>query len=126
MRALTLGGRAGAALSAFAILFAILGLTPSLSWIPEIPLLGIAGVVPIALLLVTGYRTWKRFGLIRMGAIAGATAGGIGGCAGGVAYVVFGKPVFNVVAGTIVGIAAGVVLGAVGAWVAAKRTEKRG
>jgi hypothetical protein len=120
-RALTAGVRAGAALAAFAILFAILGLTPSLSWIPEVPLLTVAGVVPIALLTLTGYRAWKSSGLILMGAIAGATAGGIGGCAGGVAYVVLGKPVFNVVAGTIVGIGAGAALGAVGAMVAARR-----
>jgi hypothetical protein len=122
---LTTGVRAGAGLAAFAILFAILGLSPSLSWIPEVLLLTVAGVVPIALLTVTGYRAWKSFGSIRTGAIAGATAGAIGGFAGGAAYVVFGKPVFNVVAGTIVGVAAGGVLGAVGAMVAARRTERR-
>jgi hypothetical protein len=120
-RALSAGARAGAVLAVFAILFSILGLTPSLSRIPELPLLTIAALVPIALLLVTGYRARKRFGSILMGAIAGATAGGIGGCAGGVAYVVFGKPVFNVVAGTIVGIAAGAALGAAGALVASRR-----
>ena len=108
-------------LAALAILFAILGLTSSLSWIPEVPLLTIAGVMPIAVLTVTGYRAWKSSGLILMGAIAGATAGGIGGCAGGVAYVVFGKPAFNIVAGAILGVAAGLALGAVGALVAARR-----
>jgi hypothetical protein len=120
-RALTAGVRAGAALAVFAILFAILGLTPSLSWIPEVPVLTIAGLVPIALLTVTGYRTWKKSGSILMGAIAGATAGGIGGCTGGMAYVFFGQPLFNVVAGTIVCVVAGAVLGAVGALVAARR-----
>ena len=89
------------------------------------PLLIIAGLAPIALLMVTGYRAWKRFGLIRIGVIAGATAGGIGGCAGGVAYVVFGKSAVNVVAGTIVGVAAGAVLGAAGAFVATKRTARK-
>jgi hypothetical protein len=113
---LTAGFRAGAVLAAFAIVFAILGLTPSLSWIPEVPLLTVAGVVPIALLTVTGYRARKSSGSILMGAIAGATAGAIGGFAGGVAYVAFGKPVFNVVAGTIVGVVAGVALGRSARW----------
>lgn len=120
-RAVTAGVRGGTVLAALAILFAILGLTPSLSWIPEVPLLTIALVMPIAVLTVTGYRAWKSSGLILMGAIAGATAGGIGGCAGGVAYVVFGKSAVNVVAGAIVGVAAGAALGAVGAMVAARR-----
>ncbi|HET6312183.1 MAG TPA: hypothetical protein VFH00_14410 [Candidatus Nitrosotalea sp.] len=119
--ALTVGVRAGIILAVFAILFAILGLTPSLSWIPEIPLLTIAGLVPIALLMVTGYRTWKSSGLIRMGVIAGATAGAVGGCMGGVAYVVFGKSAVNVVVGLIVGVAAGAALAAVGAMVGARR-----
>lgn len=119
--AVTAGVRAGLVLAACAILFAILGLTPSLSWIPEIPLLAIAGLVPVTLLTATGYRAWKSFRTTLMAAIAGATAGGIGGCAGGLAYVVYGKPVLNVVVGTIVGIAAGATLGAIGAMVAARR-----
>src|SRR4030081_3888033 len=93
------GVRAGAVLAAFAILFGIVGLTPSLSWIPEVPLLAIAGVVPIAVLSVSGYRAFTRSRTIVVGAIAGATAGGIGGCAGGVTYVMFGKSAFNIVAG---------------------------
>ena len=121
-RAVIAGVRSGTVLAVFAILFAILGLTPSFSWVPEVPLLTIAGVVPVAVLMVTGYRGWRSFGLIRMGAVAGATAGAIGGCTGGVAYVVFGKPIFNVVAGTIVGIASGAVLGAIGAMVARRRS----
>ncbi|GAC1684244.1 MAG: hypothetical protein PVS2B1_03570 [Candidatus Dormibacteraceae bacterium] len=121
-RALIAGVGSGALLAGFAILFAILGLTPSFSWIPEVPLLAIAGVVPVAVLMVTGYRAWKSSGSIRMGAIAGATAGSIGGFTGGVAYVVFGKSIFNVVAGTIVGIASGAVLGAAGAVVARRRS----
>src|ERR1700716_1137863 len=124
-RGFTAGARPGAVLAALAILFAIVGLTPSLSWVPEVPLLTIAGVIPIAVLTVTGYRAWKSSGSIPMGAMGGATAGAIGGFAGGVAYVVFGKPIFNVVAGTIVGVAAGAVLGSIGALVAAKRTGRR-
>ena len=118
---MTAGVGPGIVLAVFAIVFAILGLMPALSWIPEIPLLVIAASVPIALLLATGYRAWKSFRITQMAATAGAAAGGIGGCAGGVAYVVYGKPALNVVVGTIVGIAAGAALGTVGAWVAARR-----
>ena len=118
---MTVGVGPGIGLAVLAILFAILGLTPSLSWIPEIPLLAVAASVPIALLLATGYLAWKSFRITQMAATAGAAAGGIGGGAGGVAYVVYGKPAVNVVVGTIVGIAAGAALGTVGAWVAARR-----
>ena len=97
---MTAGVRAGIVLAVFAIWFGILGLTPSLSWIPEVVLLTVAGIVPIALLTVTGYMTFKTSRMILAGAIAGATAGGIGGFAGGVTYVIFGKSAFNVVAGT--------------------------
>jgi hypothetical protein len=120
-RGLTAGVPAGAVVAAFAILFGILGLTPSLSWIPEVPLLTIAGVAPIAVLTVAGYRAFKSFRSILIAAIAGSTAGGIGGFAGGVTYVMFGKSTFNVVAGAIVGIGVGAALGAAGALVAARR-----
>jgi hypothetical protein len=120
-RGLIGGVVAGAVLAAFAILFGVLGLTPSLSWIPEIPLLTIAGVVPIAVLTVAGYRAFRSSRTIVMGAIANATAGGIGGFPGGMTYVMFGKSALDVVAGTILGIAAGAALGGVGALVASRR-----
>jgi len=116
--ALTAGVRSGTVLAVLAVLFAILGLTPSLSWIPEAPLLAVAAVGPIFLLGGTGYRLGKDSW---MAAIAGATAGAIGGCVGGLAYLAYGKSALNVAAGTIAGAAAGAVLGAAGAVVARSR-----
>ena len=98
----------------FAVVFAILGLTPSLSWIPEVPLLVAGGLVPVATLAFTGYRAGKNATGVMSGAIAGAAAGAIAGCVGGLAYVAYGKSVVNVVAGTVLGVIAGGMLGAAG------------
>jgi hypothetical protein len=99
-------------LAVFAVVFAILGLSPSLRWIPEIPLLLVAGLVPTAILLVAGYR---------VGALAGAVAGAIGGATGGVAFVVYGKPVINIPIGLVAGLVGGIALGALGAATARRR-----
>jgi hypothetical protein len=93
-------------LAAFAVVFAILGLSASLRWIPEIPLLLVAGLVPTAILVVVGYRA---------GALAGALAGAIGGGTGGVAFVVYGKPVINIPIGLVAGLVGGLALGTLGA-----------
>lgn len=106
---------AGAVLAAFAVAFAILGLSPSLRWIPEIPLLLVAGLFPAVILTVAGYRT---------GAPSAALAGAIGGAVGGVAYVVYGKPALNIPIGVLAGIVAGAVLGAVGAMIARRRASR--
>jgi hypothetical protein len=103
---------AGVILAVFAVAFAILGLSPSLRWIPEIPLLLVAGLVPTAILVVAGYRA---------GALAGAVAGSIGGATGGVAFVVYGKPVVNIPILLVAGLVAGLMLGAIGAAVAHRR-----
>jgi uncharacterized membrane protein len=97
------------------VVFAVLGLTPSLSWIPEIPLLLVAGLVPIVILTVTGYRAARTTGRIFLGLLSGAVAGAIGGTAGGVAYVIYGKPAVNIPIGLITGLVGGLVLGALGA-----------
>src|SRR5204863_5634519 len=92
--AVAAGARSGTVLSVLAILFAILGLTPSLSWIPEAPLLTVAAVGPIFLLGRTGYRLGKDSW---MAAIAGATAGAIGGCVGRLGFPAYGKSALNLV-----------------------------
>jgi hypothetical protein len=48
------GARSGAILASCAVVFAVLGLTPALSWIPEVPLLAAAVVIPVAILGWTG------------------------------------------------------------------------
>lgn len=89
----------------FAVVFAVLGLTPSLSWIPEAPLLIIAFVVPVGGLVIAGYRG---------GVGAGTLAGAMTGLAGGLAYVAFGKSFVNVPVGLVAGFLAGAVLGWIG------------
>ncbi len=84
--ALAEGVRGGIALSLAVILLAVLGLTPSLRWIPEVPLI-VAAI---------------------------AVAGGISGAVGGIAYVLFGKPLLNVVVGLLLGAIGGGVIGAGG------------
>ena len=44
------GVRWGLVLAAFAMTFGVLGLTPSLAWIPEVPLLVVGAVVPVLVL----------------------------------------------------------------------------
>lgn len=94
------------------MVFAIVGLSPSLRWVPEIPLLLVAGLVPIVILTVAGYRA---------GALSGALAGAIGGVLGGVTYVVYGKPLLNIPIGLVAGSVGGLALGALGAAVARRR-----
>ena len=111
---MTEGVRGGIALAIAVILLAVLGLTPSLRWIPEIPLIAVAIAVPVAGYALTGYVAGRRSGRLAAGALAGAVAGGISGTVGGIAYVLFGKPLLNVVIGLLLGAIAGGVIGAGG------------
>jgi hypothetical protein len=105
----------GVALGACVVVLAILGLTPSLSWIPELPLVGTAIVLPVAALGLTGFWAGRRTGRVLAGALAGAVAGCIGGAVGGMSYVLFGKSPLNVLVGLVLGAVGGVAAGAVGA-----------
>src|SRR5881398_446343 len=77
--ALAEGVRGGIVLSIAVILLAILGLTPSLSWIPEVPLIAAAIAAPVVGYALTGYRAGRRSGRIAAGGLAGTIAGGISG-----------------------------------------------
>jgi hypothetical protein len=110
------GGVAGAALGACVVVLAVLGLTPSLSWLPEVPLVGSAVLLPVAACGVAGWRAGSRSGHVLGGALAGAVAGSVGGGVGGVAYVLFGKPLLNVVIGLLLGALGGAVVGVAGAF----------
>src|SRR6266550_7441499 len=109
--ALREGVRGGIVLSIAVILLAILGLTPSLRWIPEVPLIAVAIAAPVAGYALTGYVAGRRSGRLAAGALAGAVAGGISGTVGGIAYVVFGKALLNIVVGLLLGVIAGGILG---------------
>jgi predicted Na+-dependent transporter len=109
------GVRAGVALGLCIVGLAILGLTPSFAWIPEVLLIAVAILLPIATYGLTGYRAGKRTGRSAAGAIAGGVAGGISGAAGGLSYVAFGKPILNVAVGLVVGTVGGAIVGALAA-----------
>lgn len=113
-------------LAAFAVGFGILGLTPSLSWIPEVPLLaaGVAG--PVVILAVAGVRAASRSGLVRSGGLAGAVAGAMGGTAGGLCYLAYGKPAVNIAAGLLVGWLGGGLVGGLAGLVVHRSAMGRG
>jgi hypothetical protein len=102
-------------MSVASILFAVVGLSPSLTWVPEVPLLAAAVVLPIAILGIAGFRAGARTRLVRAGAFAGSLGGAIGGFVGGVAYVSFGKPALNVAVGLMAGGLGGAAIGMMGA-----------
>lgn len=110
------GARMGVVLAVCVVVLAILGLTPSLRWIPEVPLVGTAILLPIAAFVLTGFWQGRRTGCMVAGALAGAVAGGISGAVGGLSYVLFGKSPANIVVGLVLGTAGGAAAGAGGAW----------
>jgi len=97
------------------VVLAVLGLMPSLAWIPEDPLLAAAILLPLAACGLAGFRAGARCGAIVAGALAGVVAGSIGGGVGGVSYVLFGKPLLNVAGGLLLGSVAGAAAGTAGA-----------
>src|SRR2546430_3987000 len=94
--ALREGVRGGIVLSIAVILLAILGLTPSLRWIPEVPLIAVAIAAPVAGYALTGYWAGRRTGRTAAGVLAGAVAGGMsGGVGGGAARLFWRAPPNN-------------------------------
>jgi hypothetical protein len=116
------GLRSGAILGLCAVGLAVLGLTPALSWIPEVPLLGAAILLPVAILIWTGFRAAERSGRLVAGPMAGALAGAIGGWIGVIAYVIAGKPALNIAVGLLAGAFSGAVIGLAGAMLAGRLT----
>lgn len=108
------GLRAGVLLGGWAVIVAILGLSPGFSWIPEGPFIGAAGLVALAILGWAGFRGAEKSSRLIAGPLTGALTGGIGGCIGGLAYVVAGKPALNIAVGFLLGAVAGAVLGLAG------------
>jgi hypothetical protein len=105
----------GAILGVTGIVFGVLGLSPSFSWIPEALLLAAFVLVYVGIAGAIGGRAGMHSGRVMAGTLAGLIAGAIAGCAGGLTYVAFGKPVLNVVIGTIGGALAGGIAGMAGA-----------
>lgn len=101
----------GLVLAPCVVVLAILGLTPSLAWIPEVPLLGAAVVVPLLAIAVAGFRAGARSRRAISGLQAGALVGAIGGLVGGLCYLAFGKPALDLPVGLLAGAGAGAAVG---------------
>ena len=107
------GLRVGAALAVGVVILAVVGLTPSFSWIPEVPLLLTATLVPLLGFGFAGYRTTLTTRRASDGMVAGAAAGVVSGAIGGLAYVAFGKPMLNLIVGPLIGAGGGALVGAI-------------
>jgi hypothetical protein len=116
------GLRAGVMLGVVAVVLGVLGLTPSLRWIPDVPLIVAAILVPVVCLSITGYRSGSRSGRIEAAGMAGAIAGAVGGIVGGIAYVLYGKSFLNIGVGLVLGTIGGAVIGAAGGLLARRYT----
>src|SRR5215470_4105911 len=119
------GVGAGLTLGACTVMLAVLGLTPRLSWIPEIPLLGAAILVPVLVCGLSGFRAGRRRRRLLAGALAGGVAGAIGGTVGGLSYVLYGKPPANVAVGLFLGATGGAIAGAAGALLSRRASRAR-
>ena len=107
------GLRVGAVLAVGVVILAVVGLTPSFSWIPEIPLLLTATLIPVLGFGFAGYRTTLTTRRASDGMVAGAAAGVVSGAIGGLAYVAFGRPILNLIVGPLVGAIGGALVGAI-------------
>lgn len=105
------GLRVGAVLAVGVVILAVVGLTPSFTWIPEVPLLLMATLIPLLGFGFAGYRTTLTTHRASDGMVAGAAAGVLSGAIGGLAYVVFGKPLLNLIVGPLIGAVGGALVG---------------
>ena len=121
--ALAEGVRIGLALGVFVVIFAVLGLVPAFSWIPEVPLLAAAVVLPTAGYALAGSRAAARTRRWPTGLAAGAIAGVLSGAIGGVSYALFGKPLLNIPIGLVLGTIGGALVGAA-AGIAGSRSRR--
>lgn len=101
----------GLMLAGFSVAFAVVGLSPGFSWVPEALLLGAAVFVPAVVLAWTGWRAARRANGIATAAFVTATAGLIGGGVAGTMYVLYGKSPLNVPIGLAAGAIAGSFVG---------------
>jgi hypothetical protein len=106
------GARIGLALGACVVILAVVGLAPAFSWIPEVPFLVVAAVLPIAGFALAGSRAAAQTGNWTEGLIAGAVAGALSGAIGGLSYALFGKPLLNIAVGIALGSVGGAITGA--------------
>ena len=118
------GLRVGVVLAAAVVVLAVVGLTPSFSWIPEVPFVLVATLIPLLGFGFAGYRSASASHRALDGMIAGAVAGLLSGTIGGLSYVAFGKPLLNVFVGSVIGAVGGALVGAVVAFFVLRRTGR--
>jgi hypothetical protein len=116
------GLRVGVVLAVGAVVLAVVGLTPSFSWIPEVPLLLTAALIPLLGFGFAGYRSASVSHRALDGMIAGAVAGLLSGVVGGLSYVAFGKPLLNLIVGPLIGAVGGALVGATAAFLAVRHS----
>jgi hypothetical protein len=116
----------GAILGVVAIVFGVLGLSPSFIWIPEALVIAAFVLVFIGIAGAIGGRAGMHSGRVMAGTLAGLIAGAVAGCVGGFTYVAFGKPVLNVLIGGIGGGLVGGIAGMVGAVLDLRREPAQG
>ena len=115
------GLRVGVVLAVAVVVLALVGLTPSFSWIPEVPLLLSAALIPLIGFAFAGYRSASTSHRVLDGMIAGSVAGLLSGAIGGLSYILFGKPLLNVIVGPAIGAVGGAFVGAVAGFLALRR-----
>jgi hypothetical protein len=98
--ALAEGANAGAVLGSCVVVLAAIGLAPSFSWVPEVPLLALVTLLPLGVFGLTGFQVGLRSRRMFGGLLAGAVVGAISGGAGGLSYVLFGRPLLNIAVGS--------------------------
>jgi hypothetical protein len=115
------GLRVGVVLALGVVVLAVVGLTPSFSWVPEAPFLLVATLVPLLGFAFAGYRSASVSHRVLDGVIASAVAGLLSGAIGGLSYVAFGKPLLNMIVGPVIGAVGGAVVGSIAAFLALRR-----
>src|SRR3979490_2443095 len=120
--AVMIGLRVGVVLAIAVVVLSVVGLTPSFSWVPEVPLLLTATLIPVIGFAFAGYRSASVSHRVVDGMIAGFVAGLFSGAVGGLSYVLFGKPLLNVIVGPAIGAVGGALVGAIAAFLALRRT----
>jgi hypothetical protein len=112
-----IGVSGGLALSFVTVVFAVVGLGPWFTWLPEAVLIIGAGALALIQLGMTGSRARAVRGAVRDGAGAAAIAGAIAGFVAGICFVVFGKGLENVMILPVLGAVTGAAVGTVTAFV---------
>jgi hypothetical protein len=113
---LSVGISTGISLSFAVVVFAVVGLGPWFTWVPDEVLIIAVAAVGVIDLARAGARGRRLTGWIRDGATAAALAGAIAGVAAGMCFVLFGNGIENLVVLPLIGAVSGIGVGTIAAW----------